>query len=74
MSTDPVSKQHHLVHALAWKQHLQHECERMRDALHHIEDIASTSADPKSLRTIAQVARSALAPSQPPNPKFGAQR
>ncbi|MEM5403794.1 hypothetical protein [Paraburkholderia unamae] len=74
MSTDTISTHHHLVHALAWKRHLQHECERMRDALHHIEDIASTSADPATLRTIARIAHSALAPSQPPNPTLGAQQ
>lgn len=60
---------HHLTHhALAMRLHLQHECDRMRAALHAIEDIAATSPDPKSLRTIAQIARTALAPSNPPNP------
>ncbi|MEX3690632.1 hypothetical protein AB3X91_16085 [Paraburkholderia sp. BR14263] len=61
-------------HALAMRVHLQHENDRMRDALHTIEDIAATSPDPKSLRTIAQIARSALAPSQPPNPAIAPER
>ncbi|WP_233866702.1 hypothetical protein [Paraburkholderia adhaesiva] len=62
---------HHLTrHALAMRVHLQHENERMREALHVIEDIAATSPDPKSMRTIAQIARSALAPSQPPHPEM----
>ncbi|WP_321899891.1 hypothetical protein [Paraburkholderia heleia] len=63
-----MTAHHHLNrHALAMRVHLQHECERMRDALRVIGDMTATTTDPKSPRTIAQIARTALAPSQPPN-------
>ena len=63
-----MNSHHHLSrHALAMRVHLQHECDRMRDALRIIETIAAATPDPKALRTIAQIARTALGPSHPPD-------
>lgn len=60
---------HHLTRqALAMRLHLQHDNERLREALHIIADIAATSSDPKTMPNIARIARSALVGASRANP------
>jgi hypothetical protein len=60
--------QHLTRHALAMRLHLQHDNDRLREALAIIADIAQASNDSKSLPNIARIARSALVEAQRANP------
>lgn len=57
-------------HALAMRLHLQHENERLREALALIAVIAEDTTTPTSLVNIARIARSALVGAQRPNPSL----
>ncbi|WP_321941665.1 hypothetical protein [Paraburkholderia tropica] len=63
-----MNTQHLTRHALAMRLHLQHDNERLREALHIIAEIAATSADPKSMPHIARIARTALVGASRANP------
>lgn len=65
-----MNQQHLTRHALALRLHLQHDNDRMREALSVIADIAQSSSDPKSLPIIARIARSALVGANPANPSM----
>ncbi|WP_322092795.1 hypothetical protein [Paraburkholderia bannensis] len=55
-------------HALAMRLQLQHDNDRLRDALQIIAEIAATSSDPKSMPNIGRIARAALVGATPANP------
>ncbi|PVX85851.1 hypothetical protein [Paraburkholderia unamae] len=67
-----TTHQHLTRHALSLRLHthlhVQHDNDRMREALSVIADIAKSSADPKLLPTIARIARSGLVGAPPVNP------
>jgi hypothetical protein len=50
--------------------HLAHDNERLREALHIIAEIASTSSDPKSMPNIGRIARTALVGASIANPNL----